>query len=95
MAGLLARGSQPCAAFPVTQWRYDARLTAYSCGGSYGLGPRISPRWPAPYSLLIPRRGTIAAMIRGFAVARQADFAELRREIGEIRQLLEKRTERS
>jgi len=35
-AGLLARGSLPCAAFPVTQWHSGAWLSAYSCGGSRG-----------------------------------------------------------
>src|SRR5579875_3829690 len=38
MAGLLARGSLPCAAFPVSQWHIGARLAAYSCGGSCGFG---------------------------------------------------------
>src|SRR5271155_4206271 len=48
-AGLLARGSLPCAAFPVAQWRNGARLSAYSCGGSRGIGLTPSPR-----SLSIP-----------------------------------------
>ncbi len=40
MAGLLARGSQLCLAFPIfTSGIYQASLTAYSCGGSHGLGP--------------------------------------------------------
>jgi len=36
MAGLLARGFRPIAAFPVTQWQNDDQLSAYSCGGSRG-----------------------------------------------------------
>jgi hypothetical protein len=48
-AGLLARGSPPCAAFPVAQWLNGAWLSAYSCGGSRGTGlayrvPFQSPR---------------------------------------------------
>lgn len=27
------------AAFPVSQWRFALSLTAYSCGGSHGIGP--------------------------------------------------------
>ncbi len=27
------------AAFPVSQWRVALSLTAYSCGGSHGIGP--------------------------------------------------------
>src|SRR5271170_4969319 len=52
MAGLLAHGSAPVAAFPEVQgpqWHHGERLTAYSCGGSRGVGPK-----PAPRSLLIP-----------------------------------------
>jgi hypothetical protein len=38
MAGLLAHGSPPCAAFPAfASGMRDARLTAYSCGGSHGI----------------------------------------------------------
>src|SRR5690242_13260991 len=39
-AGLLARGSPPCAAFPgLSSGLVGARLSAYSCGGSRGFGP--------------------------------------------------------
>ena len=48
-AGLLARGSVPSTAFPVSQWLYGVRLAAHSCGGSRGIG-----REPVPRSLLIP-----------------------------------------
>jgi hypothetical protein len=48
-AGLLARGSLPCAAFPVAQWLNGARLSAYSCWGSRGI--RLTP---SPRSLSIP-----------------------------------------
>src|SRR5580658_1472585 len=46
MAGLLARGSLPCAAFPVSQWHLGARLAAYSCGGSRGFGSVILTAFP-------------------------------------------------
>jgi len=39
MAGLLARGFSPTAAFPVARWLNGVRLSAYSCGGSHGIGP--------------------------------------------------------
>ena len=40
MAGLLARGSQLRLAFPTFRSvARQASLTAYSCGGSHGLGP--------------------------------------------------------
>src|ERR1700722_6711406 len=53
-AGLLARGSLPFVAFPgpSTPVASDERFTAYSCGGSRGIGTS-----PAPHSLLIPRKG--------------------------------------
>jgi hypothetical protein len=50
MAGLLARGSPPCVAFPVAQWHDDAWLAAHSCGGSRSFGFEI----PLLRSLLIP-----------------------------------------
>src|SRR5580693_1822240 len=50
MAGLLACGSLPCVAFPVSQWRNDARLAAHSCGGSRSF--RLEK--PSLRSLLIP-----------------------------------------
>ncbi len=60
MAGLLARGSLRCPAFPAP-WpvAFSDFATAYSCGGSHGLGPRGA----SPYSLFTPDlsiRGTIA-----------------------------------
>src|SRR5258708_17360374 len=50
-AGLVARGSLPFVAFPGPRFPVacDERLTAYSCGGSRGIGKYI----PAPHSLLI------------------------------------------
>ncbi|MBB3571314.1 hypothetical protein FHX05_005454 [Rhizobium sp. BK491] len=40
MAGLLARGSQPVRTFPaLTPVVFANVLSAYSCGGSHGLGP--------------------------------------------------------
>src|ERR1700730_14661611 len=50
MAGLLACGSPPCVAFPVSQWPNDARLAAHSCGGSRS----FEPDRPSLRSLLIP-----------------------------------------
>jgi hypothetical protein len=46
MAGLLARGSSPHAAFPIAQWLFGAWLVAYSCGGSHGIGQTGPHRVP-------------------------------------------------
>ena len=59
MAGLLARGSGAARlCLPGNpQWHRDGRLSAYSCGGSRGIGVA-----PAPHSLFTFRpEGTIAA----------------------------------
>jgi hypothetical protein len=47
-AGLLARGSLPRIAFPElgSSGYHDARLAAYSCGGSHGIGPERRHRVP-------------------------------------------------
>src|ERR1700740_1423272 len=49
-AGLLAHGSSRPAAFPVAQWLDGTALSAYSCGGSRGLG--AEPRTAFPFALL-------------------------------------------
>src|SRR5271155_4411959 len=41
-AGLLARGSPPIAAFPVSQWHAGEGLAAYSCGGSRGIARKLT-----------------------------------------------------
>jgi len=59
MAGLLTCGSMLLRTFPgISQWHMSKPLTAYSCGGSRGIG--LSP---APRSLFSrPRKvGTITA----------------------------------
>src|SRR6266849_10181549 len=59
MAGLLARGSPPCTAFPASASGFlGARLAAYSCGGSHGVGPEARTVFP-----FNPQRGTIAITI--------------------------------
>jgi hypothetical protein len=59
-------GSRVVACSPPSQARKPSgvwrRLTAYSCGGSHGVG---GP--PAPYSLLISRRRTVAVTLVLFA----------------------------
>lgn len=47
-AGLLARGSSLGPAFPGTgpQWHLWPSLSAYSCGGSRGMGPEGPHRIP-------------------------------------------------
>src|SRR5260370_9031285 len=59
MAGLLARGSPPCTAFRASASGFlGARLAAYSCGGSHGVGPEARTVFP-----FNPQRGTIAITI--------------------------------
>src|ERR1700730_4434545 len=57
-AGLLACGSIPFAAFPGPRFPVacDERFTAYSCGGSRGIGDIF---FPAPHSLFDPQMGTV------------------------------------
>ena len=64
VADLLARGSLSPATFPgmrVSQWQIGRRLTAYSCGGSRGIGRLVAH---APRSLLIPTGTTVAILSR-------------------------------
>ena len=56
---------------PKAQWHDDEGFAAYSCGGSRGMGNCL----PSPRSLLIPKRGTVAMMLRsGLARCQQQEF---------------------
>src|SRR5215468_1832865 len=71
-AGLLARGSQLCPAFPKPSGFSDfvgQRLAAYSCGGSAGIAP-ASLLAPGQAKLGEPRRTHLSATRR----ARQLDL---------------------
>lgn len=49
-AGLLARGSRPRSAFPGMNPVADGgRLSAHSCGGSHGSGPRRGCPYRVPF----------------------------------------------
>src|SRR5215467_13952956 len=54
MAGLLARGSLPCAAFPVAQWRDWRAARRLTLPGSHGIGLHPLAGTASPCSLLIP-----------------------------------------
>src|SRR6516162_3697738 len=54
MAGLLARGSLPCAAFPVAQWRDWRAARRLQLRGQPRHRPTPLPRTASPCSLLIP-----------------------------------------
>jgi len=72
MAGLLARGSLPCTAFPVSQWHVGARLAAYSCGGSHGIGASFKAIKATPHRVPIQSpKGTIGAILPTPSARRQ------------------------
>src|SRR3954451_23491723 len=63
-AGLLARGSIPFVAFPGPRFpvAHDERFSAYSCGGSHGIGG--NPRTAFPFD---PQRGEPSLISRSLA----------------------------